>query len=95
MLRDSVEGRDVLSNELGCAMVVVKDGEDAVGDGVVGVSCADVDGEDGVDGEEDEHVELCKEEGADWGGFGRFAAPVRARWGEGSTRGWGSGEVGF
>lgn len=62
MFGDAFEPFYVFLDQLGCAVVVVHDAAHAVGDGVVGLAETDVDGEEGVDEDEEEGVELVLEE---------------------------------
>ena len=55
----------VLADELGGAVVVVEDGEDALGDGVVGDAGAHVQAEEELDERVDEQRELVLEQRAD------------------------------
>jgi len=62
MFRQASQCLDVLLDQLGCPVVVVIDGVDAINDGMVGLAHADVEGEEGVDDDIDEGVPLRLEE---------------------------------
>lgn len=62
MFRQASQCLDVLLDQLGRPVVVVVDGVDAINDGMVGLSYADVEGEEGVDDDVDEGVPLRLEE---------------------------------
>ena len=75
MLGKAGKTPDVLADESWGAVVVVEDGEGAGEEGVVGFAQADVDGEEGVDGEVEEEVEMFFQESPDGARFvGSFGA---------------------
>ena len=58
MFRQTPQCLDVLLDQLGRSVVVVIDGIDAVDDGMIGLADPNVEGEEGVDDDVDEKVEL-------------------------------------
>jgi len=57
VFREAVQFADVLVDEFGGAVVVVEDGEEAVGEGMVELAEADVDCEEELDDVVDEAME--------------------------------------